>query len=83
MLQERALDDSYKLVTQLEGALGSRVILEQAKGILTEQAQVTLDAAFKRLRAHARTNNLRLADVAAALIDGRLSAATLVETPVS
>jgi AmiR/NasT family two-component response regulator len=82
LLQERALSESHELVTQLDGALSSRVIIEQAKGILAEQAQITLDAAFLRLRAHARTNNLRLSDVAAGLIDGQLSTAKLAETPV-
>jgi len=82
LLQERALSESHELVTQLEGALSSRVIIEQAKGILAEQARISLDAAFLRLRAHARANNLRLADVARGLIDGQLSTAILAETPV-
>jgi GAF domain-containing protein len=83
LLQERALNESHELVTQLDGALRSRVIIEQAKGMLAEQAQITLDVAFSRLRAHARANNLRLSDVAAGLIDGQLSTATLTATPVS
>lgn len=82
LLQERALSESHEVVTQLEGALSSRVIIEQAKGILAEQAQIGLDVAFLRLRAHARANNLRLADVARGLIDGQLSTAILAETPV-
>jgi transcriptional regulator with GAF, ATPase, and Fis domain len=77
LLQERAVSDSHVLVAQLEGALGSRVIIEQAKGILAEQAQIGLDTAFVRLRGHARAGNLRLADVARQLTDGQLSAATL------
>jgi GAF domain-containing protein len=82
LLQDRALSESHDLVAQLEGALSSRVIIEQAKGIFAEQAQVGLDAAFARLRAHARGNNLRLAEVAGRLINGQLSAAMLSETPV-
>jgi GAF domain-containing protein len=82
LLQERALGASHELVAQLEGALSSRVIIEQAKGILAEQARIGLDVAFSRLRAHARANNLRLADVAGGLIDGQLSTATLAEAPV-
>lgn len=80
LLQERAISESHGLVAQLEGALSSRVIIEQAKGILAEQAQISLDAAFLRLRAHARTNNLRLSDVGRELIDGQLSTATLAKT---
>lgn len=82
LLQERALGKSHELVAQLEGALSSRVVIEQAKGVLAEQAQIGLDVAFLRLRAHARANNLRLADVAGRLIDGQLSTATLAATPV-
>jgi GAF domain-containing protein len=82
LLQERALSESHELVTQLDGALSSRVIIEQAKGILAEQAQIGLDTAFLRLRAHARANNLRLSAVAGGLIDGQLSTATLAQTPV-
>jgi hypothetical protein len=51
--------------------------------MLAEQARIDLDAAFLRLRAHARANNLRLADVARELIGGQLSTATLAETSVS
>jgi transcriptional regulator with GAF, ATPase, and Fis domain len=83
LLQERALSESHVLVTQLQGALRSRVIIEQAKGVLAEQTRTSLDAAFLRLRGHARTNNLRLADVAQRLISGQLSAATLDETRVT
>ncbi len=74
LLQERAVSESHVLVTQLNGALTSRVIIEQAKGILAEQAQISLDRAFVSLRGHARANNLRLADVAQGVIDGRLTA---------
>lgn len=82
LLQERALSKSHELVAQLDGALSSRVIIEQAKGMLAEQAQISLDAAFLRLRAHARANNLRLADVAGGLVDGEFNTATLAEAPV-
>ena len=83
LLQERAISESNVLVAQLEAALTSRVVIEQAKGILAEQSRIGLDAAFLRLRAHARANNLRLADVARELIGGQLSTATLAETPVA
>ena len=83
LLQERALSESNVLVAQLESALRSRVVIEQAKGMLAEQARIGLDEAFLRLRTHARTNNIRLADVAARVIDGQLATATLAETPVA
>jgi GAF domain-containing protein len=80
LLQERALRQSRDLVAQLQGALSSRVVIEQAKGVLAERAQIGVDAAFARLRTHAREHNRRLSDVARELIDGRLDAAVLART---
>jgi GAF domain-containing protein len=77
LLQERSLRESRGLVEQLQGALSSRVVIEQAKGVLAERAQVTVDAAFIRLRGYARGQNRRLSEVAGELIDGRLDPATL------
>jgi AmiR/NasT family two-component response regulator len=48
------------------------VVIEQAKGVLAERAQVNLDDAFNMLRSYARNNNRRLRDVAEAFIEGRL-----------
>lgn len=72
LLQERTVRESRGVVAGLQGALNSRVIIEQAKGILAERCQIDVDAAFARIRAHARDHNRRLRDVAADLIDGRL-----------
>jgi transcriptional regulator with GAF, ATPase, and Fis domain len=77
LLQERTVRQAHGVVGQLQGALNSRVIIEQAKGVLAERAQIGVDAAFARLRAHARAHNLHLSDVARDLIDGRLDAASL------
>ena len=74
LLQERTLRESRSVVEQLQGALTSRVVIEQAKGALAQQAQISVDAAFARLRAHARKHNRRLSDVARELLDGRLDA---------
>ena len=57
---------------QLTGALESRVVIEQAKGVIAERAGVDLAEAFSRLRRYARNHNLRLTDVAQASIDGTL-----------
>jgi AmiR/NasT family two-component response regulator len=83
LLQERMIRKSHAVVQQLQGALSSRVVIEQAKGILVEQAHISVDAAFGRLRAHARANNLRLSDVAEQVIDGQLTAAALVSQGAS
>jgi hypothetical protein len=54
------------------GALTSRVVIERAKGVIAERAGIDLAEAFSRLRAYARSNNLRLTDVAQAAVDGTL-----------
>ncbi len=79
LLQERSLREARTVVEQLQGALTSRVIIEQAKGVLAERAQIGVDAAFGRLRDHARGQNRRLSDVARELIDGRLDLTTLAD----
>ena len=54
----------------LEGAFGRRAVTERAKGILMERHSVGEDAAFQLLRAHARSKNRKLVDVATAVVDG-------------
>jgi GAF domain-containing protein len=70
--QHRATTEAQRLSEQLTAALSSRVIIEQAKGVLAERAGIDLAEAFTRMRAYARNNNLRLTDVAQATIDGTL-----------
>jgi len=79
LLQERVVRESRGVVGQLQGALNTRVVIEQAKGILAERTHIGVDAAFAQLRAYARERNRRLSDVARDLIDGRLDAARLSE----
>ena len=61
LLQERLVRESRGVVTQLQGALTSRVVIEQAKGILAERAHVGVDTAFARLRPNARRRGLTTA----------------------
>jgi AmiR/NasT family two-component response regulator len=64
--QHRASAEAQRLNEQLSAALASRVVIEQAKRVISERAGVGLTEAFARLRAHARNHNLRLTDVAQA-----------------
>jgi GAF domain-containing protein len=80
LLQERTVRESRGVIAGLQGALNSRVVIEQAKGMLAESAQIDVDEAFVRLRTHARDNNLKLSEVARDLIDARLDAAALTHT---
>ena len=66
MLQHRATAESQRINEQLSGALTSRIVIEQAKGVISERAGVDLAEAFTRLRRYARNHNLRLTDIAQA-----------------
>jgi GAF domain-containing protein len=81
LLHERAVRESRDVVLQLHGALTSRVVIEQAKGVLAERSHIGVDSAFAQLRAYARHHNRRLSDVARELIDGRLQASVFANTP--
>lgn len=83
LLQERTLRESRGVVGQLQAALSSRVVIEQAKGVVAERAQIGVDAAFARLRGYARRNNRRLSDVARDLIDGGLEPSALADAAPS
>jgi GAF domain-containing protein len=72
IVQHQAAAEAQRLNEQLSAALTSRVVIEQAKGVISERAGIQLDEAFSRLRTHARNHNLRLTDVARAAIDGTL-----------
>jgi GAF domain-containing protein len=72
IVQHRASAEAKRLNEQLSGALTSRIVIEQAKGVISERAGVDLAEAFSRLRSYARGNNLRLTDVAQAATEGTL-----------
>lgn len=77
ILQHRATDEAQLLNEQLNQALNSRVVIEQAKGMLAERLTIDMEQAFARLRHHARNRNLRLVDLARSIVDGTLAASTL------
>ncbi len=70
LLHERGMRRSDTLNEQLQTALNSRVVIEQAKGKLAERLGLDMNQAFSLLRDHARARNLRLSDLAQAVIDG-------------
>ena len=70
LLNQRSTARSDILNKQLQAALDSRVVIEQAKGKLAERLGLDVDHAFELLRSAARDRNLRLADLARAVIDG-------------
>ena len=68
LLQERTIQRGEVLTEQLQGALNSRVVIEQAKGAIAQMRDVSVDEAFVLIRTYARNNGRRLTDVAHAAV---------------
>jgi GAF domain-containing protein len=77
ILQHRAVHEVQVVNAQLDHALSSRIVIEQAKGVLAERAGLEIETAFWMLRNHARNHNLKLVDVANGVLDGTLSVKAL------
>lgn len=74
ILQQRAAHEARDLAANLQGALNSRVVIEQAKGVLAERVGYEMDEAYQAMRWYARDHNLRLREVAAGVVSGSLTA---------
>lgn len=77
ILQYRAALESDQLTDQLKTALNTRIVIEQAKGIISERQGVDMERAFGAIRNYARKNNRLLSDVAAAVVAGTLKSSSL------
>jgi GAF domain-containing protein len=77
ILQQRVVHEAQVVNEQLHHALNSRIVIEQAKGMLAERQGLDIEEAFSMLRKYARNHNLRLVDVARDVIKGTLAAASL------
>lgn len=71
ILQQRILSARDLLAEQLQGALNSRVLIEQAKGVLAERTGTSVDQAFVLMRAHARGTGAHLHAIADEIVTGR------------
>jgi transcriptional regulator with GAF, ATPase, and Fis domain len=69
LLQERSVRRSETAAEQLQAALNSRIIIEQAKGKLAERLSVDMDRAFSLLREYARNSNQRLTEVSRVFVE--------------
>ncbi|AGM06942.1 GAF and ANTAR domain-containing protein [Amycolatopsis keratiniphila] len=78
LLQQRELRHYRTLSAQLQKALDSRVVIEQAKGMLAERAGIDLGTAFHRMRSYARSSNRKLSDVARGVVEGTLDTRKLL-----
>jgi GAF domain-containing protein len=81
ILQHRAALQAHLVVDQLNHALNSRVMIEQAKGVLAERTGLDMEGAFAWLRKHARDHNQLLVDVAQSIIEGSLVPPPLAGRP--
>jgi ANTAR domain len=81
ILQERAVGDARAVSSQLEFALTSRIVIEQAKGIVAERRGVSVDDSFALIRGYVRRNQLRLHTTAQQIIDGTVQLGELTEAP--
>jgi GAF domain-containing protein len=77
ILSERAIRSREVVTEQLQTALNHRMIIEQAKGVLAHQGNLTMAAAFDRLRRYARNHNARLSEVARKVVETDLAAEVL------
>ncbi len=78
LVQATAAADKETLNRQLQGALDSRIVVEQAKGILCERADLDMQEAFRQLRRFSRDHNRRLSEVAKALVTRTLTPEQLI-----
>jgi GAF domain-containing protein len=70
LLQQRSIRHREALTEQLQSALNSRVLIEQAKGVLAERLHLDVADAFALLRNGARSHNRRLSELAQSIVDG-------------
>jgi GAF domain-containing protein len=82
ILQHQTSLDAKVLNSQLSKALDSRIIIEQAKGMVSQATDCDVDQAFGRLRTHARNHNARLTVVANAIVDGTIRPHDLDAAPI-
>lgn len=74
ILQARLVRGRNIVNEQLQSALNSRIVIEQAKGVLSRHLRTSPDAAFQVLRSHARSTRRRLTDLAEQVAEGDLTA---------
>lgn len=72
IIQYRSASEQTVVATQLQNALDSRVVIEQAKGVISQFSQVSMDEAFTRMRSRARSSNSSLRSVAETVVSRQL-----------
>ena len=81
LLHERTVHDQFLLSEQLQTALHSRILIEQAKGVLSAQAGTSVEEAFRLMRTHARRSGNSLTSVADGVVAGSIDIRQLQPSP--
>jgi GAF domain-containing protein len=82
ILQQRSVQRAEVVAEQLQGALTTRLTIEQAKGVLAERGHISMDLAFTKLRAYCRQRRLTIAAVSVDVVARRRSLEEILTTPV-
>lgn len=72
ILQDRAMRESEEVRGQLQNALSSRIVIEQAKGVVAYTHDLDMDEAFRRIRGYARDARQPISEVARAIVERRI-----------
>jgi GAF domain-containing protein len=80
LMQERTLRRAEELTEQLQFALNSRIVIEQAKGAVSRTLDIPVDDAFEVLRGYSRRHRRRLTDVARAVVENRDTLKEIIES---
>lgn len=80
IVQHQAVSDAKALADQLSRALASRVVIEQAKGVLAERAGLDMEQSFAQMLAYARRQGLLLTDLASSVVDGTMDTGAISPT---
>ncbi len=84
ILQQRSLHRTTLLAENLQRALNTRVVIEQAKGVLAERGGMPMNETFDLLRSYARTYNLKLSELAHSIVyPPHLADSVLARRPIT
>lgn len=81
IVQHQVVVDAHTLTDQLNTALNSRIVIEQAKGRIGQATGADMDHAFRQLRNHARNHGLHLSDLAEQIAQGTIKPRSLDPSP--
>ncbi len=82
IVQHQAITSAKTLNSPLQEALNSRIVIEQAKGKVSESLHIDMGQAFRLIRNQARRHNLRLTDLSRGIAEGTIPCSDMGPPPV-